>query len=143
MDITLCILEGERMNQFWKIVGLGAVSVLVFDTVASLASKGLGFPYGYASIGSVLIYCMVGYFIFRRLGLIRAIGAAVLVELVDATLGWFISWQIGPGALPIDQVSTSIIATTLVSVFVFAVLCAFVGSAIARVLHGPRSANNA
>jgi hypothetical protein len=131
------------MSQFWKIVSLGAVAVLVFDTVASLASKGLGFPYGYASIGSVLIYAMVGYFVYRRWGLIRAVGAAVLVELVDATLGWFISWQIGPGALPIDQVSTPIIATTLVFVFIFAVLCALIGSAIARALHGPRSANNA
>lgn len=131
------------MNQFWRVVGLGAVSVLVFDTVASLASKGLGFPYGYASIGSVLIYCAVGYFVFRRWSLIRAVGAAILVELVDATLGWFISWQIGPGALPIDQVSSTIIVTTLVSVFVFAVLCALVGSAIARVVYGPRSANNA
>lgn len=131
------------MSQFWKIFGLGAVTVLVFDAVASLASKGLGFPYGYASIGSVLIYATVGYFAFRRWGLIRAVGAAVLVELVDATLGLFIAWQIGPGALPIDQVSTPVIATILVFILIFGVLCALVGSAIARVLHGPRSANNA
>ena len=131
------------MSQFWKIVSLGVVAVLVFDTAASFASKGLGFSYGYASIGSVLIYAMVGYFAYRQWGVGRAVGAAVLVELVDATLGWFISWQIGPGALPTDQVSTPIIATTLVFVFIFAVLCALIGSAIARVLHGPRSANNA
>ena len=131
------------MNQFWKIVSLGTVAVLVFDTTASFASKGLGFPYAYASIGSVLIYAMVGYFTYRRCGLVRAVGAAVLVELVDATLGWFISWQIGPGALPTDQVSTPIIATAIVSVLIFAAVCALIGSAIARVLHGPHPETNA
>jgi hypothetical protein len=93
------------MSKFWKIVSAGVVAVLLFDTAASFAAKGLGFPYAYASIGSVLIYSMVGYFSFRWSGLVRAIGAAILVELVDATLGWFISWQIGPGALPTDQVT--------------------------------------
>ena len=122
---------------------MGVMAILFFDTGASFASKALGFPYGDAFIGSVLIYAMVGYFSYRQQGVARAVGAAVLVELVDATLGWFISWQIGPGALPADQVSIPIIAITLVFVFIFAVLCALIGSAIARVLHGPRSANNA
>lgn len=127
------------MSKVWTIVSFGALAVLVFDTAASFASKGLGFPYGYASIGSVLIYAMVGYFAFRQGGLVRAVGAAILVELVDATLGWFISWQIGPGALPTDQVTPLIIAITIVTVLIFAVGCALVGSATARMLHGPRS----
>jgi hypothetical protein len=58
-------------------------------------------------------------------------------------LGWFISWQIGPGALPADQATPHIIATAIVFVFVFAVVCAVIGSAIARVLHGPRTETNA
>ncbi|APW41772.1 hypothetical protein [Rhodoferax saidenbachensis] len=131
------------MSPFWKIFGLGAVAVLIFDTVASLASNGLGFPYGYAAIGSVLIYAVVGYFAFRRGGLIWVVGAAVLVALVDATLGLYISGQIGPGALPTDRFSIPVIATVLVSAFIFSVLSALVGSALARVLHGHRSVNNA
>jgi len=131
------------MSTFWKIVSLGALAVLLLDTVASFASKGLGFPYAYASIGSVLIYTLVGYFAFRRCGLVRAVGAAGIVELVDATLGWFISWQIGPGPLPAEQLTTPIIATTIVTVLIFAAICALIGSTIARVLHGPRTENNA
>jgi len=127
------------MSKFWKIVVFGAGAVLVFDTAASFASKGLGFPYAYASIGSVLIYAMVGYFSYRHWGLVRAVGAAVLVELVDATLGWFISWQIGPGALPTNQATPLVIATTIVTVLIFAAVCALIGSATARMLHGPRS----
>lgn len=131
------------MSNFWKIVSLGAMTVLLFDIAASLASKGLGFPYAYASIGSVFIYALVGYFTFRRCGLVRAVGAAVLIEIVDATLGWYISWQIGPGALPADQLTPPIIATTIMTVLIFAAICALIGSAIARVIHGPRTETNA
>ncbi|MGZ0079705.1 hypothetical protein [Methylomonas sp. YC3] len=131
------------MSPLWRIIGLGVIAVLVFDTTASFAALAVGFPYAYASIGSFVIYTLVGYFAFRRCGLFRAIGAAVLVELVDATLGWFISWQIGPGALPEDQVTTSIVATTLVLVLVFAVACSIIGSTVARVAHGPRQKTNA
>jgi len=126
---------------FWKIVGYGVLAVLVFDTAASFASINFGFPYTYAAVGSVLIYAMVGYFVFRHRGFFSAIGAALLVEVVDATLGWYISWQIGPGALPAGQATTAVIATTIVFVLFFAAVCAVIGSAIARAVHGPR--NNA
>ena len=126
------------MSIFWKIVTIGIVVVLAFDTIASFASISLNFPYEYASVGSGLIYCTIGYLVFRCCGLARSIGAALLVELVDATLGWFISWQIGPGALPSEQATIPIIAVTIVTVLVFAIICAFVGAIIARMLHGRR-----
>ena len=131
------------MSHFWKVVLLGAITVLAFDTAASWAAKELGFPYTYASVGSALIYVIVGYFIFRQFGVVRAIGAALVVAIVDATLGWFISWQIGPGAPPADQATVPIIAVTMVFLFVFAAACAAIGSAIARVLHGRRPETNA
>ena len=126
---------------FWKIVGFGVLAVLAFDTAASFASVSFGFPYGYAAVGSVLIYATVGYLVFRRRGFFSAVGAALLVEVVDATLGWYISWQIGPGALPAGQATTAVIATSIIFVLIFAAVCAAIGSAIARAVHGPR--NNA
>ena len=131
------------MSKFWKIVVSGIVAVLVFDTAASFASAGLGFRYEYASVGSALIYGIIGYLAFRRCGLNRAISAALLVELVDATLGWFISWQIGPGALPVEQATTPVIGVTIVTVLIFAAVCALIGAAIARLLHGRHLESNA
>jgi hypothetical protein len=124
---------------FWKIVGFGVLAVLAFDTVASFASVGFGFPYEDAAVGSVLIYATIGYIVFRRQGFFSAVGAALLVEVVDATLGWYISWQIGPGALPVEQATTAVIATTIVFVLIFAAVCAVIGSVIARVIHGPQT----
>ena len=129
------------MSKFWKIIRSGIFAVLAFDTAASFASLGFGFPYAYASAGSVLIYVTVGYLVFRQYGLSRAVGAALLVEAVDATLGWFVSWQIGPGELPQEQATPILIAISIAFVFIFAAVCAVIGSAIARALHGPRSAN--
>ena len=97
----------------------------------------------YASAGSVLIYAAVGYFAFRRWSVLRTVGAALVVELVDATLAWFISWQIGPGALPAEQMTITTIAFTIVFLFVFAAVCAVMGCAIARTLHGRRTQANA
>ena len=131
------------MNQFWKLVRVGIFVVLVFGTVASYSSLRFGFPYTYASVGSILIYSTIGYLGFRSAGLKSSVGAALFVELVDATLGWWISWWIGPGALPEDQRTIPFIAVTAVFVVVFAVACAFVGAGVARVMHGPRQISNA
>ena len=127
------------MSAFWKIVGLGVLAVLAFDTAASFASTSFGFPYKNAAIGSVLIYITVGYLVFRRSGFFSAIGAALLIEVVDATLGWYISWQIGPGALPVEQATIAVIATAIVIVFIIAAACAVIGSIIARAVHGSRT----
>ena len=127
------------MSAFWRMVVGGALVVLAFDTVASVASLVLGFPYFYAIVGSILIYFAVGYFGFRRLGFGRAIGAALMIQLVDATLGWFISWKIGPGALSEEQRTFGFLIATIVFVLIFAAICAVVGGAVARAVGGPRA----
>lgn len=127
------------MSKFWKIVGLGALAVIAFDTVASFASINFGFYYGYASVGSILIYTTIGYLAFRHNGLFSSIAAALLVELVDVTLGWYISWQIGPGAIPAEQLTTAAIVFAVVTVFIVAAICAVIGSIIARTVHGSRT----
>lgn len=131
------------MTGFWKIVGAGIAAVLVFDTIASFASARVGFPYVYASVGSFLIYAAVGYAAFRLSGVGASVGAAVIVELVDATLGWWVSWQIGPGAIPEGQLRVQGIVVTVLGVLVFAVVAALLGAWAARLLHGRRQLSNA
>lgn len=126
------------MNSYWKVIGIGIAAVLVFDTLASLASVALHFPYAYASFGSILIYASIGFAVFRSNGLRSAIVAALLVESVDATIGWGISWVIGPGAIPEGQVNAFFIATTIAFVMLFAVACALVGATASRIIQGPR-----
>ncbi|QQS42119.1 MAG: hypothetical protein IPM63_04015 [Acidobacteriota bacterium] len=122
---------------FWKFVGVGALVVLAFDTAAALASARFGFSYSFAIVGSILIYSSIGFLAFRQWGLGRALAATILVQIVDSTLGWYISWKIGPGALPPDQAIPSVFVATFVFVIVFAAFFGLVGSALARVIYGP------
>ena len=129
------------MNQLTKIVCLGAIGVLVFDALASFASLLVGFSYAYATVGSVIIYGIVGYFSFLTGGIGACIRAAILVELVDVTLGWGISWLIGPGAFPAQQRTVGTISLSVIFVFIFAVVCALLGAGVGRALRGPRRQN--
>jgi hypothetical protein len=81
------------------IILIGSLSVLVLDTGGSLASRRFGFPYPWLALASWVIYALVGIATIRRTGSAGdALLAGVLVGAVDATIGWAISWRIGPGA---------------------------------------------
>jgi hypothetical protein len=128
------------MSKFWKIVFIGMFAVLAFDTIASYASLILGFPYENASIGSILIYGAIGYICFRCCGFLKALTAALLVEIIDSTLGWYLSWVIGPGALPPEQTNNTTIGITIIMVMIFAVVCSALGAGAARLVQGNKNA---
>lgn len=128
------------MRRLHRIVVAGIAAVLLFDTVASFASVIVGFPYANAAVGSFMIYTTVGYFSYRCGGIGASIGSSVLVGLADVTLGWGISWLIGPGALPPEQRTTAVITFAIVFVFAMAIMSALSGAGIARLSHGSRNA---
>jgi len=81
---------------------LAPLSVIAFDAVASTASLALGFPYSYASIGSAVLYITFAYFAARMFGFKVALLLGAVMGITDATIGWAVSWAIGPGRVPID-----------------------------------------
>jgi hypothetical protein len=80
-----------------SIMGLFAAGVLLFDLAASLISRATGIPYASFSLGSFVIYALCGYLIAKQAPMRLAVMGAAGVALVEATLGWAISWFIGPG----------------------------------------------
>jgi hypothetical protein len=73
---------------------------------------------------SLAIYGLVAFLVARRAGSLRAgVGAGAVVALADATVGWAVSWWIGPGAPdPGDDDVTSIALTVVAVVFTGAAL---------------------
>ena len=74
--------------------------MIAFDLLASIASRLLGFPYAWASIGSFAVYAAVGVLAARLVpgaSLSTAAVAAGVAGFTDATAGWGLSWLIGPG----------------------------------------------
>jgi hypothetical protein len=78
---------------------LGCVAVVAFDALASVAADGLDFEYANLWPLSLAIYVLFSFLVARRARSLKAgLGAGALVALVDATIGWAVSWWIGPGA---------------------------------------------
>ena len=85
------------------------VIVLTFDLVASVTSIVAGIPYGWFSLGSLLIYLSAGYIAAPRFGLPKTIAAVAVVALVDATLGWGLSLALGAASLDDPDFSVPVV----------------------------------
>lgn len=73
--------------------------ILAFDALASFISQTFQINYGLFSIGSILIYIGIGFFGRKYGNLSLGIISAAITGLIEATLGWYISWVIGPGRI--------------------------------------------
>jgi hypothetical protein len=106
----------------------------------SAASRTFGIPYTSGIAGSYLIYAAAGFFGARAGGgLWMGVVAGGAAGLTDATLGWLISWVIGPGRPPDDVRTAGSVAGVVVFVTFFAAAVGFVGALVAR-LFGSSSA---
>ena len=88
------------MAPWWRITLLGCGAVLLFDAVASLASRATGIAYGWASVGSFALYFWVGFAVARATAdasLSNSLLAGAALGATDATVGLLISWLLGPG----------------------------------------------
>src|SRR5262245_42187057 len=83
-----------------SVLALGVIVILLFDVIASIASRTFGFAYVRASVGSYVIYLFIGAIAARSSANAPLFVAAVtagIVGLVEASIGWWLSWKIGPG----------------------------------------------
>ena len=76
----------------WLICGL---AVLILDTLGSLAARHWGFAYGSLSAISFLLYFCAGVGAGRLAGVWAGGLAGGVTALIDATLGWAISCEVG------------------------------------------------
>lgn len=114
------------MKQLTLILLIGSFSVVIFDTIGSLASRKFGFSYSYLLIGSLLIYAIVGFIATKYNGLMFAPLAGGITGFIDSTLGWYISWAIGP-CRPAVEVDANYIFTAILFVVVLSTIFGLVG----------------
>jgi hypothetical protein len=118
-----------------KVLWVTPLVVIAYDTTASLASLSLGFTYAYAGIGSAIIYATGGFFAASAAGFKSSILVGVVAGLTDATIGWGISWAIGPGRPASGSLSTSQWFVAASSVAIVAIVCAAIGGLIAHLVQ--------
>jgi hypothetical protein len=111
----------------------GAAAVLALDAIGSLASRAMGFDYAMLTPISFLFYAAIGAYVGVREPVSRAAIVGAAVGLIDATVGWAISWVIGPGRPQVGERITLLgLFNTALFVAVLAALGAAVGAWLAR-----------
>jgi len=118
------------MKDSTRIILFAGLAVLVLDTIGSFSSMQLGFPYACLAPISFLIYAMAGFFVARSASVWTSLFAGIIVGFVDATIGWAISWIIGPGKMPGVEFTTGMFIITAFSVVAIGAICALVGGVI-------------
>lgn len=122
---------GTTAQPIKKIILTGCIVILAFDTIGSLASLALSFPYSSLAPVSFLIYAIVGFIGTRYTNIKKGALAAGIVGLVEATLGWAISWIIGPGRLSEVPFWAIAVVFTVILVTITALIIGLLGGGIA------------
>jgi hypothetical protein len=89
------------MKRVLPILLVGAAVLVLMDVVGALTGRPLGFPYPRLGVISLLIYFGVGAIGAWRGSFNDGLAAAIVVGLLDGTLGPLAAWIVGPG--PVDQ----------------------------------------
>jgi hypothetical protein len=76
---------------------LGGAAVLAIAFAGSVASRTLGFDYSLVAPISIAVSVAIGVYVGLGGRVSQAAIAGGTVGVIDATLGWAISWAIGPG----------------------------------------------
>jgi hypothetical protein len=116
------------------LLGYGGAIVIVFDAVASVASRTFDFPYTRAAIGSNIIYAVVGYFAARFDGWRAAAAIGAALGLVDATLGWYISTVLRANTPPMPSLTFGLWVGVAITVMITGAISALIGAAVWRVV---------
>ncbi len=108
-----------------------ALAIVAFDTAAAFAARALKFNYAWATLGSIAVYAATGFAVARVASMEWAWGIGAVVGLVDVTLGWRVSWLIGPGRTPDGTLGFSEWLNALGVLIVLSTVCAFAGAWLA------------
>ena len=112
---------------------IGILIVIFYDLAGSFLSRSFGFDYSWLMFGYLVIYAFVG-FLGSRESVLGASVAAALVGFADATLGWYISWFIGPPT-KFEEITIFTIASIVPFVTVLAGVTGLMGAIGSRLVR--------
>lgn len=75
----------------------------------------------------------LGFSLAKRLGWFYGLATGAVMGLVDSTIGWAISWTIGPGK-PETEMNAATIGVTIVFVIIFAGMVGMFGGLLSNLM---------
>jgi hypothetical protein len=116
--------------------------IVLFDVVASLASRSLAFDYTKLAPLTWLLYCAAGYLGCKYHGFLGGVVAVLTAGVANSTAGWALSSAVGP-YVPQTQSPHSLLTVLLVVavVSITGVVLRAVGAALRKVVGDKRLAD--
>jgi hypothetical protein len=105
-------------------ISLGIAIVLTFDAVGSLAARRYSFRYSKLAPASLVLDFLIGFMAAQLTDTDTAVLVGVMVGAVDATVGFLISWVIGPGRVEWERMGLRLSAGPALRMFVTMVVLA-------------------
>jgi hypothetical protein len=93
--------DGATMRRVLPILLVSVGVLVLMDVIGALTGRPLGFPYPRLGLISLAIYFGAGALASWRGNFTDGLAAAILVGVLDGTLGPLAAWMSGPG--PVDQ----------------------------------------
>jgi hypothetical protein len=84
----------------WQAILIFGVIAIFFDGIWATIAKAKGYTYSKGAWVSFLIYAIAGLMASQNGSFIDGIISGAGVAFIEATIGWWLSWVIGPGRLP-------------------------------------------
>jgi hypothetical protein len=129
----------QRIKFYITVAGL----IVMFDAVASAASRTLLVDYTKLAWVSYIFYVAVGYVGCKSFDLLSGIAAGFVAGLFDSTLGWLLSSTIGP-YVPFAQphYTPLLVSVVIIMVSVGGALLGFGGALLSKMVNrGDQSAH--
>jgi hypothetical protein len=129
----------QRIKFYLTIAGI----IVMFDAVASAASRTLLLDYTKLAWASYIFYVAVGYLGCKYFDLPSGIAAGLVAGLFDSTLGWFLSSTIEP-YIPFAQphYTPLLVSVVIIMVSLTGALFGLVGALLSRMVNrGSQSAD--
>lgn len=116
-----------------------ACAIVLFDVVASCASKLLMFDYTKLAPVSILLFCTAGYFGCKYHGFLGGVLAGLTAGVAGSTFGWALSSLIGP-YIPFSQPPQTFLTALILIVMVSVLggICGLFGAALRRLVEKMR-----
>jgi hypothetical protein len=123
------------MQRIYKILLIGLLTIGLFDTFGSIASRQFDLSYTIFAPVSFLIYAFFGFMAAKESGLKTGVLVSAAVGLFDSTIGWKISMLLNANTGDIKiRLTVLLWVITVILVTGTAALCGLIGGGLAVII---------
>ena len=117
----------------WQVILIFGIITVAFDGIWATIAQRTGYAYSKGIWGSFLLYAIAGGMAFQNSDFLTGMLAGGGVAGVDATIGWWVSWIIGPGRLPdtiAKEARPNAIIKAIIRVIMMGAIFGFLGALV-------------